>query len=186
VVLDDNGDVVRVVCYPDPDAVQVIDTEDDNIKDVMPGAIILLDNRADGDDVDGNVEPEADDVTIAGYGPDVSVINGNIKLIGDNGVVTGVRVRGNLNVEGDGATILDCVVEGNLHIKDEGALVQNCVIFGDTQTDDHTAQLYDNHAQKNWNVNERVECENNFGFTDANENFILEPEEIGELLPCPN
>lgn len=185
VVLDDAGELVRVVCYPDSETAAVIDTRDDNIKEVPAGTLILLDEVADGDDVDGDVHIKTDDVTVAGFGPDVSRIDGNFKSEGNHTTLSGVRITGNVELHNDGATLIDCVIEGNLHIKDAGALVQGCTIFGNVDSEGHDAVLLDNLARGTWKTTAAARCENNRAVTDPNGDLIVQPEEIGEPLSCP-
>jgi hypothetical protein len=186
VIVDSDGEYVETVCYPS-DGVTHEDHKG-SIKTDEDGASIVLDNKDDGADVTDNVEFKGNDSTLYGHGPEVSVIRGNVKIIGDNAALRGIRIEGNVDLEGDGAHLINCVIEGNLHVKGNGNTVVDCIVFGDLKTDATNTKLIANYVQKELRSDhESSWCSGNYNFTDANENLRIDPSEYdgAEAVSCP-
>lgn len=185
VVVDADGNLVEVVCYPtDLDESQIQDTND-NFKPDDSNIVIFLDQDGAGLNLDGNIDLKGNNVVVYGSGDDKSIIDGNLKLIGQNITVRGVRVTGNLDVDGANATILLTTVQGNLHLKTSGNLVSHSAVLGNVQVDQGDNELHHNLAASDWNIKASVTCSDNTAFVDANENLTFDDGEAGDPLMCP-
>lgn len=184
VVVDADGKVVRIVCYPGDEGVS-FDRSEGSEKSVADDTVLVLDAEDDGDDITNNVEFKGNGAVLYGHGPDVSVVGGNLKIIGDDAVVRSLRIKQNLHVDGSGATIIDCVVEGNVHIKGGQNVLAGCVVWGDVKVEGGEHALVANRAAKNWDVAEEYVCSDNVAVEDADDDLVIDDGELGPALSCP-
>lgn len=186
-VVVSDGELVRTVCYPGQEDA-TFDNLEGSWKPRGNGAVIGLDAEADGDDITNNVQLDGNDQVLYGHGEDVSVIGGNVKIVGNGAVVRGVRIRGNLDVEGDGATISLCAVEGNVHIKGNQNVLVECEVYGGLKAEGSGHALVANRLGQSWDIKEDYEhCSDNLPFDDADgDGRIDEGELLGDVtLSCP-
>src|SRR4051794_40809524 len=128
VLIDDSGAVVDVICYPTSGV--AIENVDGEIDHVGNNVVLVLDADDDGVDVRGDVRLDGNNVTLYGYGPDVSVIGGNLDITKNNAVVRGIRVRGDVTIEKNNPSLVDCVIEGDLTIHGNNVSVALCDVWG--------------------------------------------------------
>ena len=142
VLLDDNGAVVDVICYP-TDGVSV-ETFDGEVKDVGNDVVLVIDDVADGVDVKGDVTIDGNNVTLYGHGPDTSVIGGDLNLDKNNALVRGVRVEGDVTIDKNNPSIVDCVIEGDTLIRGNNVSLALCEVWGQLTIEGNNAVLVGN------------------------------------------
>jgi hypothetical protein len=186
VILDKKGTVVGVVCYPTGSApVSSAESRPPTGRTFANGEVVVLDDVADGDDINGNVDVDSNNVTLWGNGPDVSVINGNVVISKNNGVIRGVRVKGDVTLAGNNAALLLSVVEGNVIVPGNNNVVASCDVHGDVKISGQNAVLASNRiAGKIEDKGSGLLCSENVALDDKNGNKQFDEGEAGAPLTC--
>ena len=187
VILDERGEVLDVICYPNEETVTVdeIEAEQGNIAQSDNNAVLVLDDVDDGIDLEGNLDVDANNVVIYGAGPDVSVISGDVTVDGNNTLIRGVRIQGDVNVVKNDSVFVYCVIEGNLTISANNTQLLGCDVFGDIRiTGNNTELAADRIAGKIENDGKNLSCDSNRSFEDRDENMTVSDEELGETIEC--
>ena len=187
VVLDEGGNVIDVVCYPTKLTLtpEQIAAQQGNVAQNQNGAVIVLDNVADGVDLDGNLSMDANKVILYGGGPDVSVISGDVTVDGNNTIVRGVRVEGNLEVLLNDAVVVFCAIQGNVHIVGNNTRLSGCDVFGSVTIEGNNTILSGNHIQGSVvNTGLNNTCQGNSSFVDLNQDFVVDAAEVGAPIGC--
>lgn len=179
VLLDSDGEVIETVCLPiEPDTVLV---------EVEDGVATVPDNEAVVDlgyGFDGDVRVEGTGGVLYGDSPDETVIDGNLELRGSETLVRGVTVTGDVDFKGNAAEFYYCVVHGDVVLTGNSNLVSNCVIFGSILGSGNEDELISNYVTGEIRVGgEARECRDNHRFEDADEDGVLDEEEIDEAEP---
>lgn len=185
------GLVAEVVCYSDEgqkNPVVVVDADGDGDLDIPQnanGSVITFDPSSDGKAVVGDVTIDANNVTLYGNGPDRSIINGNLRITGNNARVRGIRVKGNVDIELNTGALLFAVVEGNLTVRSNNTLVAETAVFGNFTVSGNNAILVGDGAAGDWSIGgSGSSCERNYRFQDADSDHIVDPSERGDALSC--
>jgi hypothetical protein len=187
VVLDEQGNVIDVVCYPTKLALtpEQITAQQGNVAQNQNGAVIVLDGVPDGVDLDGNLSLDANQVIVYGGGPDVSVIGGDVTVDGNNIIVRGVRMQGNLDLLKNDSVLVFCVIEGNVRIVGNNTRLSGCDVFGSVSIEGNNSVLSGNHIQGGVvNTGQNTTCQGNLGFQDLNQDFMVEAAEVGPPIGC--
>jgi hypothetical protein len=131
VVLDDEGEVVDVVCYR-PN-VSVIELGEAPVASARAGnnTVLVLDGDDDGDDVTGDVTLEGNNAVVYGAGAGVSVIGGTLALEKNNAIVRGVTVRGDVTIDKNNAKLLFVTIEGSLTISGNNTTLAESRVLGE-------------------------------------------------------
>lgn len=178
VVVDSTGEVLRVHCVDQES--DVIYADESGFPDDQDGSLIVVD---DATTVGGDTSLEGSNVVVVGE--EGSTINGDVRVGGDQNLISGVRITGNLLLTGSGATAVDCVVEGDVQIPGNGGVLSNCVVFGNIKITGNAARLVYNTVQGTLDSNAgTLECVGNEAFTDGNEDLALQEEEISGPFEC--
>ncbi|MET0410143.1 MAG: hypothetical protein ABW217_02555 [Polyangiaceae bacterium] len=116
VVLDDDAEVVDVVCFKRN--VNVVELGEDPVDSASAGnnTVLVLDGEDDGVDVEGDVTLAGNNAVVYGQGADVSVIGGTLAIEKNNAIVRGVTVRGDVTIDKNNAKLLFVTIEGGLTI----------------------------------------------------------------------
>lgn len=193
VLLDENGDVVSVVCYPPADegtTVEELQTEGGTIE--LPsnqnGTVITFPEDSDGVPLDGNVTLDGERVVLYGNGVDETLINGNITLASNNARLRGLTVQGNVEVEenANNGSIVLCRIEGNLTVHSNGMTLASCEVYGNVTVEGNSTTLVNIGVQGEWKVSDSSVCEGCYSFSDANDDNLLQEDEVGDPLECGN
>jgi hypothetical protein len=186
VILDKGGTVVDIVCYPTGTTpVSSGEANPPEGRTYANNEVVVLDDKADGDDIDGNVDVDSNNVTLWGNGPEVSVINGNVVLSKNNGVIRGVRIKGNVTLSGNNATLLLSVVEGNILITGNNNVVAATDVFGNIEVSGQNGALVSNRISGEIkNEGSELTCSENVALDDKNGNKTADPGEAGAALSC--
>lgn len=138
-VLDENRELLDVVCYPGNASVEEIGDEAVESAEAGNHTVLVLDDVDDGADVTGNVTLTGNGAVLWGSGADVSVIGGHLAVDKNNAVLRGVRVEGDVTISKNNATLAFCEIAGNLTILGNNATVAECVVFGDVRIEGNNA-----------------------------------------------
>ncbi len=187
VIVDERGEVLDVICYPNEETVTVdeIEAEQGNIAQNENNAVLVLDEVDDGVDLEGNLDVDANNVVIYGGGPDVSVISGDVTVDGNNTLIRGVRIQGDVNVVKNDSVFVYCVIEGNLTISANNTRLLGCDVFGDIRiTGNNTELAADRIAGKIENDGKNLSCASNRSFEDRDENMRVSDDELGDTITC--
>jgi hypothetical protein len=187
VVVDADGKVVSVVCYPEGESLTVeeIEAQDGNVEQNQNNAVIALDDDDDGVDIEGDLSVDANNVVIYGEGPDVSVVSGDVNVDGNNIIVRGVRIQGAVEIVANNAVFLHCVIEGDVSISGNNAVLSACDVLGNVQVTGQNARLSGNHVTGELSdQGKNTICEENTAARDADADGVLSEGEIGAPLSC--
>jgi hypothetical protein len=187
VILDTDGKVLQVICYPKGDelSVEEVNAEQGDIPQTDNNAVLALDGADDGADVMGNLSIDANNVVVYGKGPDVSVVAGDVSVDGNNIIIHGVRIQGNVDVIANNAYFVDCVIEGDLTIDKNDAVVSSCDVLGKTIVRANNAALTANRfASAPVFEGKNARCADDYLATDANMNDQLSDDALGAAITC--
>jgi hypothetical protein len=187
VIVDDEGRVLTIVCYPPGDALSVeeVEAQDGDIRQNQNNAVIHLDELDDDVDLDGNLSIDANNVIVYGHGADVSLIGGNVVIDGNNIIVHGVRIQGDVEVLFNNVFFVNSVIEGNLTLHGNNAVVTSCDVLGTTTVLGNNAELTANHLVGALSVSgKNALCEENFAADDADADGVIGEAEVGAALSC--
>ena len=183
VLLDDNGAVVDVICYPTGGV--SVEAFDGDVHKVGNDVVLVFDDKPDGVDVDGDVKIDGNNVTLYGHGPDVSVIGGNLNIDKNNALVRGVRVQGDVIIDKNNPSMVDCVIEGDLTIKGNNVSIALCEVWGKLVIEGNNAVLVSNKFAHAPEVSgENLVCSDNVAFNDANVDHMVSDSELGGPITC--
>jgi hypothetical protein len=186
VIVNGKGEVIDIVCYPS-NTHEEVDIDNGPIKNDKNDNknVYLLDNKDDGVDVTGDVEINGNNVVVFGYGPDVSVIGGNLSIPKNDSIVRGVRVKGNVKVTGNNVKIVFCAIEGTLTIEGNNATIAGCDLFGDIKLVGQNAVFVYNRIQKFKELSGNgLVCNDNTQFEDKDKNNLVSTAELGGPVAC--
>jgi hypothetical protein len=187
VVVDADGKVVSVVCYPEGESLTVeeIEAQDGNVEQNQNNAVIALDDDDDGVDIEGDLSVDANNVVIYGEGPDVSVVSGDVNVDGNNIIVRGVRIQGDVQVLANNAVFLLCVIEGDVEIIGNNTILSSCDIHGKVTIRGNNTQFTNNRVVGEFaDLGKNTICAENFAAIDANEDLVFSEDELGDALVC--
>jgi hypothetical protein len=187
VVLDENGKIASVVCYPRGESLSVEEVEaaDGNVAQNQNDSVIVLDGLDDDVDIDGDLAVDANNVVIYGEGPDVSVVSGDVAVDGNNIIVRGVRIQGDVEVLANNAVFLLCVIEGDVVVSGNNAILSSCDIHGKLTITGNNTQLTGNRVGGELADNgKNTVCADNHAAVDADEDGTFSDAELGDELAC--
>jgi hypothetical protein len=187
-----DGQIQEVVCYEDTDGTEgtssVLDGNNDGDIDIPQqdnGAVITFDPSTDGKPIVGDVTVDGNDVTLYGNGPDKSIIDGNLRITGNNARVRGIRVTGNVIMDLNTSAFVLSVVEGNLVVNYNNCLIAENDVFGNIDINGNGTIAVGNGTAGNLeNSGMGTICQDNFQFSDANGDKSVTDDEAGAPLEC--
>ncbi len=186
------GEVVDVICYPPNDAgtpIEEVERDGDGDATVPQnanGAVVTFDEATDGEPIEGDLDLQAERLTIWGNGVDETILDGDVTLSSNNSRVRGVTITGDLHIAKNSNNVAAafCEVHGKLTVESNGATVANCQIFGDVTTTGNDITLINLGVGGAWTVSERTACSGCYSFDDEDEDFDITDEERGDPLAC--
>lgn len=193
VVVDENGEVLEVICYPPPESgapieeVTVAADGSVTLPQNANGQVIVFDEASNGQLLKGDVVLEAERTTLYGNGVGETILDGNLKIASNNARVRGVTVLRNLTVEGNAnnTAVTFCEVRGDVEIKSNGSSLVNCVIYGDLKVSGNDATLVNVGVQGKVTLEgSGATCQGNYAFEDGDGDFVVSDDEIGEDWNC--
>jgi hypothetical protein len=186
VIVNEGGDVLAVICYPNRDyAVQVI--PDDPVASPVLGnnSVVALDGKDDGADIEGDLLIKGNNVIVYGEGPDGSVIGGDLQLDKNNAIVRGVRVTGDARITKNNASLIDCVIEGDLVVTGNNVNVALCEVRGTLTIDGNNAVLVSSLVAGDQPVaGKNLRCNDIHRFTDSDGDARVDEGEVLSAVTC--
>jgi hypothetical protein len=183
VLVDPQGKSLAIVCYP-TDGVAVEEVEG-SLSKVGNNTVLVLDDRADGPDVSGDVTLDGNNVTLWGHGPDVSVVGGDLRIDKNNARVRGIRVMGDVTIDKNNPSLIDCVIEGDLVIRGNNVALALCEVWGKTTIEGNNSVLVENFFARAPEIaGKNTVCAGDLAFDDADENGTISDSEWGAELSC--
>jgi hypothetical protein len=183
VLLDDQGNVVDTICYPTGGV--AVETVEGDLKKLGNDVVLVLDDKDDGVDIDGDVTIDGNNVTLYGHGPDTSVIGGDLHIDKNNSLVRGVRVEGDVVIDKNNPSITNCVIEGDLTILGNNVSIALCEVWGKLTIEGNNAILVGNHFASPPAVKgKNTVCNGNFEFADADADGKIADSEVGAAIDC--
>jgi hypothetical protein len=168
VVLDEQHDVLDVLCYPGNATVREIGVETVSSAEAGNHTVLVLDDVGDGADVSGNVTLAGNGAVVYGSGPGVSVIGGDLVIEKNNAIVRGVRIQGNVTVSKNNVRFALCEIDGDLTISANNATVAECVVHGQVRIEGNNAVFVRNELGSNDTLSgKNLRCNANTGLVDT-------------------
>jgi hypothetical protein len=185
VVLDEDGNVVDVLCYkPDVD-VELVPTDVTGTVNAGNDTVLVLDDEDDGVDVEGDVVIEGNNAVVWGDGPDTSIIAGTVDVEKNNAIIRGVRIQEDVTIEKNNTSLAFCVIEGDLIITGNNTTVAECTVFGEVRITGLNTILVGNEFEGTDEVGGyNLTCNDNVRFDDTNEDLALDDAELGGVVVC--
>jgi hypothetical protein len=149
VVLDEQHDVLDVLCYPGNATVRELGVETVASAEAGNHTVLVLDDVDDGADVSGNVTLTGNGAVVYGSGAGVSVIGGDLIIEKNNAIVRGVRIQGNVTVSKNNVRFALCEIDGDLTISANNATVAECVVHGQVRIEGNNAVFVRNELGSN-------------------------------------
>lgn len=192
IILDENGEVLEVVCYPPPESgapLEEVSVSEDgtvNVPQNASGSVIVFDETTNGEPLEGDITLDAERVSFFGNGVDETIIDGNLSFASNNARARGLTVTGDLSVakNSNNNAITFCKVHGSVDVQGNGMRLVNCQVFGDVSVAGNGATLVNIGVQGEWDVNSGASCHGCYSFEDEDEDFIVLEEELGDSLSC--
>lgn len=183
VILDEDGHVVDVVCFPSHvDAVEPVRAGGAGVvpQTANNTALVLEEATYDGDlTVHGN------NFFLWGDHPSEASIDGDLTLSGNNAIVRGVTVEENVQVTLNNATLVHCVIRGDLVLDMNNARISGCTIYGNVSVRGNNTRLFGNRIQGELeNGGANTACEDNRAFVDSDDDGAIDAGELGEPIGC--
>ncbi len=186
VILDEAGNVLSTICYPNHDDVQFVPldgTVEDPVLD--NNTVLVIDGADDGADVIGDVTIEGNNSVIYGQGPDTSIIDGSLAIEKNNAIVRGVRITGDATITKNNAALIYCVIEGDLTITGNNVSLALCEVWGEvTIAGNNTVFVSNLVAGEQPIEGMNLQCNDNLRFADDNDDGVVDEDEIGEAVAC--
>ncbi|QDG49670.1 hypothetical protein FIV42_02615 [Persicimonas caeni] len=187
-----DGEVVDVICYPpkeDGTDIREADTDEEGNAEVPQtesGSVVTFNEKTDGEPIVGDVNVDAERTTLYGNGPDKTIIDGKITIQSNHARIRGMTVTGNVEfgINSNNSAISFCRIQGDLNVKSNEFTATNCEVFGKVQVTGNGATLVNIGVQGDWDVNANADCRGCYSFTDENDDFLVQDEELGEELTC--
>jgi hypothetical protein len=187
VVLDARGELLDVVCYPADEilSVEQIAAQQGNVEQNQNNSVIVLDEVADGADIEGDLAVDANNVVIYGDGAENSLIEGDVSVDGNTIIVRGVRIQGAVEIIANNAVFLHCVIEGDVSISGNNALLSACDVLGDVHITGQNTRVSGNRVTGELSDDGmNTICEENAAAVDSDEDGVLSEAEIGAPIGC--
>jgi hypothetical protein len=184
-----DGEVVEVICYPPPTEENMTTVEqgqgDTEVPQNANNTVIVFDPSTDGEVIEGDISVDGNNVAIYGNGSDKTIIEGDLIISGNNARVRGLYIKGDVVLDLNNTALLFCVVEGNVEIRKNNVTVAATEVYGNMTVLGNNAVLVQNGVQGDWDiVGYEQLCDGNYAFDDANSDFVIADDEIGDPLTC--
>jgi hypothetical protein len=130
VVVDEDGEVLDVLCFRGNATVQEIGPDAVATASAGNDTVLVLDGADDGVDVTGDVVLSGNNAVLYGRGADVSQVGGSVTIEKNNAIVRGVSILGDLTLDKNNAQLSFTEIHGDVTISGNNTTLAECVIFG--------------------------------------------------------
>jgi len=186
VIVDADGNVVDVICYPTSGApIETIPADAVPVEKTQNGSVVVLDAADDGADIEGDLSVDANNVVLYGEGPDVAVLGGDLAITKNTTTVRGLRIQGDVNITANNANFVFCVIEGNLTITGNNTTIAGCEVWGDVSISGQNTVLVANRlSDPGPFAAQGLVCNDNTSFVDADTDGVISDAELGAAIEC--
>jgi hypothetical protein len=185
VILNENGEVIEVLCYKQDVSVSTVDVSATGSATAGNNTVLVVDGVDDGLDVEGDVTISGNNAIIYGEGPDVSVIGGTLDIEKNNAIVRGVRIKEDVTIEKNNTKLVFCVIEGDLTITGNNTTLAECTVFGRvTIRGLNTVLVQNQFAGTDTVAGSNLTCNQNVRVDDANTDFAVSEDEVAGAVEC--
>jgi hypothetical protein len=185
VVLDENSEVLDVLCYKPNVTVREIGVDEVATVSAGNNTVLVFDGEDDGIDVTGDVVLEGNNTVIYGEGAALSVIGGTLAVEKNNAIIRGVRINGDVNITKNNTKLAFCQIDGDLTITGNNTTVAECVVFGEVHIEGNNTVLVQNElANASTVLGKNTSCNANVIFDDANGDLVVDDSELGDAVAC--
>ena len=180
---DKQGVVVSVICYPvSGGPVSSADDKPPSGRTFANGETVVV---GDGTDVSGDVDVDSNNVTVWGDSPATSVIDGNLTISKNDGIVRGVRIKGDVTINGNNAAVLLSVIEGNVTINGNNNVIASCDVYGTITFSGKNGAIVSNRVVGGISAGEsKAGCHDNIALTDPDNDKTFDAGEAGGPIGC--
>ncbi len=186
------GETLATVCYGPTSGSLAIRVEDDNddgldlnFPQTRNNEVVVFDEDTNGDPIVGDVYIDGNKITIYGNGAGNTIIDGNLTVDGNNVRIRGITVTGNLVILKNNASVVDSVVHGNVDISKNNTLIADTDVYGHVSATSNNNLFANNHVQGDWTIGgHNAVCEDNVAFSDEDDDFAIDEDEVGAALVC--
>lgn len=169
IVVDDQGNVLDVVCIPpNVSAVESIDLEDGEIDQTSNSTALIF---TEGGVHEGDLAVDGNNVVLYGEGPDVAQIDGTLHITGNNAIVRGIEITGDLIIDKNSAIVVFCRVLGDVYMAKNNTTLSGCDIHGSIYVMDNNTKLFGNRVGGEDLIDDQgkgTTCEGNVSFDAQN------------------
>ena len=185
VVLDTQGNVLDVMCYPaDVDLREIGAAPFETIGEES-GTVFVFDALEDGADVLGDVRVTGDDDVLYGAGAEVSVLAGDLHIDGERTVLRGLTIRGDVTIDKNDAKLSLVQINGDLTINGNGVTLSESVVHGDVLVVGSHAVLARNLLEGVGSLTgTNLACSLNQRFDDSDGDRVIDDAELGVEVAC--
>jgi hypothetical protein len=174
VVVDAEGEVLDVLCYPGNAKVEEIASAAVDTASAGNNTVLVLDALDDGPDVTFDVVLTGNNAVIYGRGADVSEIGGDLLIDKNNAVVRSLRIDGDVTIDKNNAQLSFVEIHGDLTIRGNNTTLAKSVVYGAVHIEGVNTVLVQNRlageralSGKNLTCNGNVSFEAGPGAADA-------------------
>ena len=186
------GEVLATVCYGPRSgslAIRVEDENDDGLDLDFPqtrnNEVVVFGDDTNGDPITGDVYIDGNKITIYGNGAENTIIDGDLTVDGNNVRIRGITVTGSLVVLKNNVSVVDSVIRGNLAIGKNNTLIAGSAIYGSVTSTSNNNLFVNNDVQGSWSIGgKNATCEDNASFSDQDDDFVIDDDEVGAALLC--
>jgi len=185
VIVAADGKVLSTICYPNEDYEVV--ALGDQVEDPKLGndVVAVLDGSDDGDDVEGDLLIEGNNVIVSGSGPEVSVIGGNLEVLEDDAIVRGVRIAGDVILRKNDTALVYCAIEGDLHVIGNDNSIALCEVWGKIVIEGSNTVLVSNLVAGDQAIaGTNLRCNDNHRFTDIEGDGAIQDDDVLGAVNC--
>ena len=96
----------------------------------------------------------------------------------------GVRIQGDVVIDKNNPSLVDCVIEGDLHILGNNVSLALCEVWGEVTVEGNNAILVSNRFASRPRSWARTCLQRQPRFADANEDGVIDEDELGAPVAC--
>lgn len=191
IVVDEDGEVLSVLCYPSVE--EAANAEDVLVNEegvaTLPqnknGAVLTFPKETDNVPIKGDLKLKAERAILVGRGMGVTLLEGALEVDSNNARVRGLRVNEDLKISSNGVGVSFVRVLGSLKVDGNNFVGMTMKVFGDVDITGNGAVLHNIGVQGQWKAASGVACVGCYSFSDDNANALIEDAEIGDgpLVP---
>lgn len=189
VVLDGDGAVAEVICYPPPEEAAAVDevivTEDGvaTLPQNANGSVIIFDEQTEGEAVEGDMTLNGERMTLFGRGVDETLLVGQLTIASNNSRLRGMTIDGGLSYtkNANNSALSFVTVRGDVSIASNGFRGAALTVFGDVTITGNDARLTNLGISGEWSGGGAT-CVGCYSIADEDEDFIVDEGERTEWV----